>query len=373
MSGDTNLELRSTVGADGTLRLTLEESPVPQPGPDEVVIRVGAAPINPSDLGVLLAAADPASLAADATGTTGTISPSVLGMFAGRFDQPTPVGNEGAGTVVATGSAADAAALEGKVVAVIAGGMYSRYRTVRAADCLVMADGTTAEQAASAFVNPLTVLGMIETMRREGHTAIVHTVGASNLGHMLRRACAIDGVPLVEIVRRPEHVATLRDLGAEHVCDSSADSFRDDLDAALTATGATIAFDAIGGGEMVDELLASMERAASAGTAGYSRYGSTTHKQVYVYGGLDRGPTTLRRTYGMAWSVGGWLMPNFLAAVGHDRAEELRRRVADEITTTFASDYSSTISLQEAIEPDTVRRYARMATGDKFLITPDGS
>ena len=370
MTDTTNLELRSTVTGDGTLRLTLDESPVPEPGPDEVVIRVGASPINPSDLGVLLAAADPSSLSEEGGATVGTISPGALGMFAGRLDQAMPVGNEGAGTVVATGSSAEAAALDGKVVAVLAGGMYATYRKVRAADCLVMSDETTPEQAASAFVNPLTVLGMIETMRREGHSAIVHTVGASNLGHMLRRACAIDGIGLVEIVRRPEHVEQLRELGAEHVCDSSAATFRDDLDEALTATGATIAFDAIGGGEMADELLASMERAASAGDAGYARYGSTTHKQVYVYGGLDRGPTTLRRTYGMAWSVGGWLMPNFLATVGAERTEELRQRVADEITTTFASEYSSTISLREAIEPEVIRRYARMATGDKYLVTP---
>ncbi|MEM8902477.1 MAG: zinc-binding dehydrogenase [Actinomycetota bacterium] len=371
MATDTNLELRSTVTADGAVRLSLEESPVPEPGPDEVVIRVGAAPINPSDLGVLLGAADPASLTDDGGATIGSIPAAALGASAARFDQPMPVGNEGAGTVVATGSSAEAAALDGRVVAVLVGGMYARYRTVRAADCLVMAEGTSAVEAASAFVNPLTVLGMIETMRREGHAAIIHTVGASNLGHMLRRACEIDGIDLVEIVRRPDHVETLRAAGARHVCDSSADSFRDDLVAAIGETGATIAFDAIGGGAMADELLTAMERAASSPDAGYQRYGSTTHKQVYVYGGLDRGATTLSRTYGMAWSIGGWLMPNFLASIGPERSAELRRRVADEITTTFASGYSSTISLAEAIDPDVVRRYARMATGDKFLVVPD--
>jgi NADPH:quinone reductase-like Zn-dependent oxidoreductase len=371
MTDSTNVALRSTVTADGGLRLSLDEAPIPEPGDDEVVIRVEASPINPSDLGVLLAAADPASLTSDGSTTTGTMPGAAVSAFAGRLDEPMPVGNEGAGTVVATGSSEAAGDLAGKVVAVLAGGMYARYRRVRAADCLVMSEGTTAEQAASAFVNPLTVLGMIETMRREGHTAIIHTVGASNLGHMLRRACALDGIGLVEIVRRPEQVEQLRALGADHVCDSSAGSFRDDLDGALAATGATIAFDAIGGGAMAGELLSSMERVASASGEGYSRYGSTTHKQVYIYGGLDRGPTVLDRTFGMAWSVGGWLMPNFLATVGADRTAELRQRVADEITTTFASDYSSTISLAEAIDPDTIRRYAKMATGDKFLVTPN--
>lgn len=371
MTDTTNVELRSTVDADGTLRLTLEESQVPTPGPDEVLIRVEASPINPSDLGVLLAGADPAELFTDRGGATAAwiVAPALAGL-AGRIDQPMPVGNEGAGTVVATGSAAEAAALEGRVVAVLAGGMYARYRTVRAADCLPMPEGVTPAQAASPFVNPLTVLGFIETMRREGHSAIVHTVGASNLGQMLRRACAHEGVGLVDIVRRPEHVEAVRAAGAEHVCDSSAPSFRDDLDDALADTGATIAFDAIGGGRMADEILAAMERVASRGGDGYARYGSTTHKQVYIYGGLDRSSTVLDRTYGMSWSVGGWLMPNFLATIGPERTAELRQRIAEEITTTFASEYSTEISLEQAVEPDVIRAYARMATGDKYLVTP---
>jgi NADPH2:quinone reductase len=235
--------------------------------------------------------------------------------------------------------------------------------------CMPMPDGTDPVDAAAPFVNPLTALGMVETMRLEGHTALVHTVGASNLGQMLQRICTADGIDLVNIVRKPDQVELLKANGAAYVVDSSSDSFIDDLAEALRATGATIVFDAIGGGDLVGTILGQMEKVAVEGNA-YNRYGSDTLKQAYIYGGLDRGPTTLNRTFGLTWSVAGWLLTPFLAKIGAD-ALRLRQRVADEITTTFASSYGMRISLDEAVDPENVKRYAKMATGDKALITPN--
>jgi hypothetical protein len=298
-----------------------------------------------------------------------SLTPGVLAASAGRLGKPMPTGNEGGGTVVATGSSEAAQALMGKIVGFLSGNAYAEYRVLHVAQCLVMADGTNPADAAAAFVNPLTALGMVETMRAEGHTALIHTVGASNLGLMLNRICLDDGVGLVNIVRKAEHVDLLRSRGAAHVCDSSAGSFVDDLTDALRATGATIAFDAIGGGELASTLLMCMEKVASEANE-FSRYGSDTHKQVYVYGGLDRGPTTLRRNFGMSWSLGGWLLTPFLAKIGQEGADRLRQRVADEITTTFSSSYGMRLSLNDVVDPDMVKRYGQMATGDKALITP---
>ena len=371
----TGQELRSTVTDDGQVTLAVREFELAAPGPGEVIVRVEAAPINPSDLGMLFGMADldaaESSGSQDLPAVTAPLSDRVLAAQRGRWGTPMPVGNEGGGVVVAAGSSEAAQALAGKVIGFISGNAYATYRTVNAASCLAMHDGTTTEQAAACFVNPLTALGMVETMTAEGHTALVHTVGASNLGRMLNRICVDDGVGLVNIVRRPEHVAELQQAGAEHVVDSSADSFRDDLVAALRATGATIAFDAIGGGDLAGTLLSCMEQVASEGGE-FSRYGSDVHKQVYVYGGLDRGPTTLRRDFGMNWSIGGWLLTPFLGKLGASGVERLRQRVADEITTTFASSYGMRVTLHDAVDPDTVRRYARMATGDKALVTPHG-
>jgi NADPH2:quinone reductase len=369
MTSDNTQVLQSTVRSDATLEISLSEAPVPDPGPDEVVIRVEASPINPSDLGMLLAGADVSTAQRSGDSLTASISAGAMAGLAGRVDAPMPVGNEGAGTVVAVGSSAEAKALDGKVVAVLAGGMYATHRKVHVSQCLVLADGTTAEQGASCFVNPLTALGMVETMQLEGHTALVHTAAASNLGQMLLRVCLADDIGLVNIVRRPEQADLLRGQGATWVCDSSQPSFADDLTTALTETGATIAFDAIGGGDLVSTILSSMEKAASAGEE-YSRYGSNTLKQAYIYGGLDRSRTTLDRTYGMSWSIGGWLLPNFLARVGEAESSRLRQRVADEILTTFASSYTDRISLSEALDPAIVSNYALMATGQKYLITP---
>lgn len=369
-------QLRSLVTDAGTVELSLAEVPLPQPGPDEVLVRVEASPINPSDLGMLLAGADARTAeqagTPDAPVVTARLPEGAVARLAARVGTPLPVGNEGAGTVVAAGSSPEAQALVGRTVALFGGAMYAEYRLARAADCLVLHEGTTAVEGASCFVNPLTALGMVGTMRREGHQALIHTAAASNLGQMLVRICLADGVPLVNIVRRPEQAQLLRSLGAQHVCDSSAAGFADDLTAAVTETGATIAFDAIGGGDLAGRILAAMEAAAAARSTGFNRYGTAVHKQVYIYGGLDRSPTTIDRTFGMAWGVGGWLLPYFLEAVGPEEAQRLRQRVADEVTTTFASHYAKQVSLTGALDVDELRAYARQATGEKHLILPAG-
>ena len=368
------LEMRSTLSDDGIVTLAVRPTDVPTPGDDQVVVRVEAAPINPSDLGMLFAAGDvDASLAAGDgmyPAVTLPVSAAVLAAQRARIGKAMAVGNEGGGVVVATGASPAARALLGRVVGFLSGNAYAQYRTLQVSQCLAMADGTDPADAAAAFVNPLTALAMVETMRSEGHTALVHTVGASNLGSMLNRICLDDGVGLVNIVRRPEHVDLLRAEGAVYVVDSSAASFVDDLTNALRETGATMAFDAIGGGELAGTLLSRMEAVAGEQAGEFSRYGSDTHKQVYVYGGLDRGPTTLRRDFGMSWGIGGWLLTPFLMKLGQEGADRLRQRVADEITTTFASSYGMRLSLADAVDPDHVRRYAKMATGDKALVTP---
>jgi NADPH:quinone reductase-like Zn-dependent oxidoreductase len=368
------LELRSTLSDDGIVTLAVRSAEVVAPGDDQVVVKIEAAPINPSDLGMLFAGGDTsAAIVAGDGGLPAVAVPVTTGVLAAqaaRVGREMPAGNEGGGTVVAAGSSPAAQALLGKVVGFASGNAYAQYRTLHVSQCLAMADGTDPVDAAAAFVNPLTALGMVETMRMEGHSALVHTVGVSNLGLMLNRICLDDGVALVNIVRRPEHVQLLREQGAEHVVDSSAESFVDDLTDALRETGATIAFDAIGGGDLAGVLLSRMEKVAGEQAGEFSRYGSDTHKQVYVYGGLDRGPTTLRRDFGMSWGIGGWLLTPFLARIGAEATERLRQRVADEITTTFASSYGMRLSLAEAVEPSIVARYGRMATGDKALVTP---
>ncbi len=369
------IQLRSTLQADGTLVLSLDETPMPVPAAHEVVIRIDATPINPSDLGLLLATVDVSTLSTTTNTdgrpvTTGACAPSTMRGLAARVGESMPVGNEGAGTVVAAGDSPEAQELLGRLVGAAGGAMYAQYRAVPAASCIVMPEGVTAAQAASPFVNPLTALGMVDTMRLEGHTGLVHTAAASNLGQMLNRICIAEGVPLVNIVRKPEQVAALKAAGATYVVDSSDPNFEEQLTAALTETKATLAFDATGGGTLAGTILMCMERAVSAGAA-YSRYGSSIHKQVYLYGGLDTRPLQLNRgSLGMSWGIGGWLLTPFLGKVGGERFAELRQRVASEITTTFASDYSDQISLEEALDPDTIRRYQQKATGQKFLIVP---
>ncbi len=372
---ETALQLRSTVLEDGTLQLSLESVPIPEPKHDEVLVRVEASPINPSDLGLLFGVADMST--AKASGTkerpviTATIPDKLMGAVKTRIGASLPVGNEGAGVVVAAGSDPAAQALIGKTVGMIGGAMYSQYRAVPANRVLPLQEGTTPAEGASCFVNPLTALGMVETMRLEGHTALVHTAAASNLGQMLQKVCLADDVPLVNIVRKPEQAELLRGLGAKHVCNSSEATFSKDLVEAVAATGATLAFDAVGGGKLASQILTAMEVAAAADAKSYTPYGSSTHKQVYIYGALDRGPTELIRNFGMTWGIGGWLLTPFLGRVGPKRLLELQMRVAREIKTTFASSYTREVSLAEALTLEAIAAYGRQATGTKYLVNPN--
>ena len=371
----TALQLRSLIKSSGELELSLASIPIPEPGPDEVLVRMEASPMNPSDLGLLFGAADLGTAKASGTAErpviTATIPEKLMKGMAGRVDQSMPVGNEGAGTVVKAGTSEAAQALLGKTVAILGGAMYAQYRAIKAKQCLVLPPGTTAAEGASCFVNPLTSLGMVETMRLEGHKALVHTAAASNLGQMLNRICQKDGIGLVNIVRKQEQADLLRAMGAVHVCNSSAPGFMEDLTKALVATGATIAFDAIGGGRLAGQILTGMETAANQNAREYSRYGSTTHKQVYIYGGLDRGPTEIVRNFGMVWGMGGWLLFPFLQKIGFDAAQKLRERVVAELKTTFASKYTNEVSLAEALRLDDIAVYSKHATGAKYLVNPN--
>jgi len=371
---ETGLQLRSTVKADNTLELTLIDVPVPEPGPDEVLIRVEATPLNPSDLALLFGPADLATIKTGGTAeypvVTADIPEGLMKMVESRVGEAMPVGNEGAGTVIAAGSSDVAQALMGKLVGVVGGEMYGQYRCVNAFMCLELEEGTTAAEGASCFVNPLTALAMVETMRMENHTALVHTAAASNLGQMLNKICMSDGVDLVNIVRKPEQVAILEELGAKYIINSSSDSFFDDLTDALAETGATLAFDATGGGKLASHILTCMEAAAVRNMSEYNRYGSDVYKQVYIYGGLDRSATTLTRNFGFAWGLGGFLLTPFLQKVGMEKGLQMRARVAAEIKTTFASHYTSEVSLAEALSSEAIAVYGKQATGEKYLITP---
>lgn len=365
------LELRSLV-SNGKLELSLVDVELSPPGPGEVIVRIEAAPLNPSDLGLLTGPADLATLeqggTADRPVLTAEIPEQRLPMVRARLNESMPVGNEGAGTVIAAGDGAEE--LIGKTVAVIGGGMYTQYRKARLSDLLPFPDGVTAREGASAFVNPLTALAMVETMRAEGHKALVHTAAASNLGQMLNRICIADGVSLVNIVRSTEQAKILRDIGARYVVDSTSDNFRNELVDALAETGATLAFDAIGGGKLAGQILAAMEAAANRNATTYSRYGSNTHKQVYIYGRLDLGPTLIGPDVGFAWGVGGFLLTPFLMKAGAEVVGRMRARVAAEIRTTFASHYTAEISLAEALDKDTLLAYSAKKTGEKYLIVP---
>jgi NADPH2:quinone reductase len=367
--------LHSTLTGDARLRLTLDEIDLGEPQADEVIVRVDAAPVNPTDLFLMLSMADLscASIEGGEGGEGGAlvapVAPAAVAMAAGRLERPLPVGTEGAGTVVAAGTSTAAQALVGKVVAAANGGMFATHRKLPAAAVRELPPGATAEQGASSFVNPMTALSFVETMRAEGHRALVHTAAASNLGQMLLKICAADGVPLVNIVRRPAQVEQLRALGAEHVVDSSSPAFADELVAAIAATRATLAFDAIGGGPLASQILTAMERVAARDMTTYSHYGSSTHKQVYIYGGLDRTPTTLTRTFGLTWSIGGYLVSNALRKLGPDAFGRMTRRVMAELTTTFQSHYAGRITLAQLLDPDVLRRCAQTSTGEKYLVT----
>ena len=371
----TQLQVRSLVTEDGRLELSLAEAPVPELADGEVLVRVEAAPINPSDLGLLFGMADMGAAKAGGTAErpviTAPIPEKLRRLMAARAGQSLPVGNEGGGVVVEAGASPEAQALLGKTVGILGGATYSQFKAIKAKQCLVMPEGVTPKESAACFVNPLTALGMVETMRQEGFAALIHTAAASNLGQMLQKICLTDGIPLVNIVRRPEQAALLKDLGAEHTCNSAEPGFMDGLTDAIAATSAYLAFDATGGGKLAGQILTCMEAAAVKSAPEYSRYGSTQHKQVYIYGGLDRSPTTLNRNFGMTWSLGGWLLTPFLQKIGFEAAERLRQRVAAEIKTTFASHYTREVSLAEALSLPAIATYAQQATATKYLITPN--
>jgi NADPH:quinone reductase-like Zn-dependent oxidoreductase len=370
----SGLQLRSLIAKNGELELSLARVDVPDPGPDQVLVKVEATPINPSDLGLLLGPADLTTAKSSGSGdgikVTARVPVESLPFLATRLGESMPVGNEGAGTVVKAGSSDAAQALEGRTVSMIGGAMYAQYRLLRATECQALPPGTTAAEGASWFVNPLTALGMTETMKREGHKALVHTAAASNLGQMLNKICLEDGIGLVNIVRSTEQAKLLQSIGAKHVVDSTSATFTDDLTQALVETGATIAFDAIGGGKLASQILTCMEMAINKTATTYNRYGSNVHKQVYVYGSLNTGPVELARNYGMAWGVGGWLLTPFLQKIGRPDQLRLRERVVKGLKTTFASHYTQVVSLQEVLDLKNIAVYAKRATGEKFLINP---
>ena len=376
MSDQTSKEIRSKVTSEGNIEISIATVAKPIPSDDEVLIRVEAAPINPSDLGLLLSfGADLTSInvtgSGDETVTSMKIHPGLMGAMKPRLDESMQVGNEGSGVIVEAG--VNAKDLIGKTVGLAGGSMYSQYRCVPAASCLLMNDGTSSSEAASSFVNPLTALAFIETMKMENHTAIVHTAAASNLGQMLVKICKADSVPLVNIVRKQEQVDILKNIGAEHICNTSDPDFMETLVTALIATGATLGFDATGGGnggELPGQILAAMEIAANKTAKEYSRYGSDTYKQVYIYGGLDQSPTILKRAFGMSWGLGGWLLTPMIGKIGMERFGQMRQRVAKEITTTFASTYVQEVSFEEMLQPEIIKSYAKQATGKKYLVTP---
>ena len=376
MSMQTSKEIRSTVTSDGTVEISIVNAAMPVPSENEVLIKVEAAPINPSDLALLISfAADLDSIEFsgedEAPKTTIKIRPGLMAALKGRVDQPLSAGNEGAGIVVGAGE--KATALIGKTVGVAGGSMYSQYRCAPASSCLVMDEGITSTEAASSFVNPLTALAFVETMKMENHAALVNTAAASNLGQMLVKICKDDGIPLVNIVRKPEQVKILKDLGAEYICDTSQSDFMKDLVEALISTGATLGFDATGGGnegKLPGQILAAMEIAVNKTAKEYSRYGSDVYKQVYIYGGLDPTPTVLNRSYGLQWGLGGWLLTPMIGRIGMERFAEMRQRVVREIKTTFASHYTQEISLEDMLQPDNIKAYAKQGTGAKYLVNP---
>ena len=370
----TNRTMLTEVKPEGVLELYLADLPMPTPKDHEVVVKVQATPINPSDLGLMVGAADVTSARAiDRDGLPGiamNVPEAGMRFMAGRIGQALPIGNEGCGVVVAAGASSEAQALMGKTVALIGGEIYAQYRCLAAQMCMPLPDGTAPEDGASCFVNPLTSLGFVETMKLEGYKAIVHAAAASNLGQMLVKICKADGIPLVNIVRSEEQVALLKGIGAEIVLNSNDEDFVEKLTAAIAETEAFLGFDPIGGGKLAGQILGAMEAAAVRRMSAYSRYGSDQMKQVYIYGALDVGPTILNRNFGLTWSLSGWLLTPFMAKAGTEIVGRMRARVAAELTTTFKSHYSHEISLEQAVDIATMQAYNAKRTGEKYLIRP---
>lgn len=371
---DTNLVMLTLVKPEGQLEVFFERRAMPEPQAHEVLVKVLTTPINPSDLGLLFGGADMATArASERAGLpviTADIPPAGMRAMTGRVGDALAIGNEGCGLVVKAGDSPEAQALLGKTVALLGGEMYAEYRCLPVQMTMALPDGTDPVDGASCFVNPLTSLAFTETMRMEGHSALVHTAAASNLGQMLVKICAKDGIPLVNIVRSDAQVEILKGIGATHIVNSSADDFQDRLVDAIVETGATLGFDAIGGGKLAGQILAAMEVAAVKRMTTYSRYGSDSYKQVYIYGALDLGPTVLNRSFGLTWGLGGFLLTPFMQKAGWEVVGRMRQRVVDELTTTFKSHYSHEISLTEALNLDTAHAYNAKRTGEKYLIRP---
>ena len=376
MQNKHSKEIRSTVTSDGNVEISIAKVDIPTPADDEVLIEIYAAPINPSDLALLTTfGGDVSNIkvfgSGDNTIASMSVHPAVMRSMKSRVGQSMPVGNEGAGVVVDAGI--NAKSLIGKTVGLAGGAMYSQYKCAPAVNCLVMDDGIAPSEAASSFVNPMTALSFVETMKMENHSAIVHTAAASNLGQMLVKVCKSENIPLVNIVRKEEQVDILKNIGAKYICNTNESDFMESLVGALTETGATLGFDATGGGnngELAGQILAAMEVAANNASGEYSRYGSETYKQVYIYGGLDPSPTILKRSYGMSWGLGGWLLTPMLGKIGMEKFQEMRARISKEIKTTFASEYSQEISFEEMLQPEIINSYVKQKTGSKFLVNP---
>jgi len=367
----TGRQLFTTLAQDGTLTVEIGEAEFPQPTGHKVLVRMEAAPINPSDLALLFGPADLENAEYSDGRVVAKIPEPFASAMKGRHGQRLPVGNEGAGTVIAAGEEPMAQALLGQRVACVPGNAYSEYALAEATMCLPLGE-LTAEQGASAFVNPMTALGFVETARAEGHKAIVHAAAASNLGQMLNRICQEDGIALVNIVRKAEQAELLRGQGAAHVVNSSDDDFLAQLRASIDATDAYLGFDPIGGGKTVDTCFKAMEQVATAKMTEYSRYGSNQPKKMYIYGRLDLSPTILTPSYGFGWTLSGWLLTPFLQSAGMETVMRMRQRVLEGLTTTFASHYSARVTLDEMLRKDSAVQYSKMRTGEKFLVLPGG-
>lgn len=367
----TGNQLFTTLTPDGKLTLEVAQSEFPAPTGNQVLVKMEAAPINPSDLAILTSAADFEGADYSAGKVVAEMPEPFLSGQKGRHGQRLPAGNEGAGTVIATGDSDMAKALMGQRVACVPGHAFSQYAIAEAMMCIPLGDHS-AETGASNFVNPMTALGFVETAKMEGHEAIIHLAAASNLGQMLNRICVEDGMKLVNIVRKDEHVELLKSQGAKYVVNSSAPTYMADLRDAIKETGAYLGFDPIGGGQASDGVLKAMEQVASAQMGEFSRYGSNQQKKMYIYGRLDLSPTILTPSYGLQWSVAGWLLTPFLQRAGMETVGRMRKRVQDNLTTTFASQYKAKVTLEQMLEKDAICDYRQMKTGEKYLVTPWG-
>ncbi|MEE4538931.1 MAG: zinc-binding dehydrogenase [Erythrobacter sp.] len=367
----TGKQLFTTLTDDGKLTLEIVEKEFREPKDGEVLVKMEAAPINPSDLAILTSAADFENAEYSPGKVVATMPEPFLSGQRARHGQRLPAGNEGAGTVIATGDADNAKALMGKRVACVPGSAFSQYAIADASMCLPLGDHS-AEAGASSFVNPMTALGFVENAKMDGQKAIVHTAGASNLGQMLLRICQEDDIALVNIVRKAEHVELLKGLGAEHVVNSSDDDFMAQLRSAIDATDAFYGFDPIGGGQAVDNVFKAMEQVAVGKMTEYSRYGSNQQKRMFIYGRLDFGPTILTPSYGFGWTLSGWLLTPFLQSAGGETVMRMRQRVLENLTTTFASSYKTKVDLEGMLTKEAILDYKQMKTGEKYLVTPWG-